>query len=1369
MRVLKSIILVLLFCQTLFAQPEPIIFKNFSKGLSQNTITSITQDEFGFLWVGTYYGLNRYDGTSFKSFISNPNDSLSISGNYITGIIPDMNGGIWVSTYGAGLNYYDIHKDEFQKLSSNKAPSENSACLFETSEGQLLMGVNVSGLFSVDKENKTLTHFNEGKPDSEKLFIDEFFSIAEDKNGNILIARSDGLSVIRKKDKKVITFGADDGLPNARIRSLHCSESGRIWAGTDVGIRELFLSENCDLSVKKVNVKSEKEFDDPNNLVILSILEKDDYLWLGSENYGLYQIDLKTEYIYSHLNNPHNPYSLTSNSIWVQFEDRDENMWLGGFTSGLDKIESLETKIQHSNKIVSDNFIWNFRKTSCFIEDNNANIWVGSDIDGLVKIGKNENFENFQKDKGRLRLATNNIVSMQIDDEQNIWIGTWGGGVTVIDKNRNKTTTLKHDPNDENSIIGNDIHAMTKDAQGNIWIAAFRGGIDVFHPLKGKICTFKAGDSLRNITTAQIFSMIRDHDGNLWIGYNNDGIEKLILNEKLEVVGSERYLGANTNNLGVSIYSFFNDSKKNMWVATGGNGLVKFSPDGKMTTYRHSDGLKSNMVSSILEDEKGLIWVTSNDNICSLNPDSEDIQCFALEDENIKTEFFKSSCLRTKDGRLLFGSNNGIFSFRPELLKPNDKKPTVYITDLSISGKKPFSFEGSGSKNILDGQSVIAKHTENDLEFEFTSISYLNPSQNKFQYKLENHDDEWRTAGVDRTVSYPNVPPGKYIFKVKGANNDGLWNEKFSSCEILIKQPWYATIWAYLGYFLLSILCFVFIRKETVKRVDLKNQMKYDKLEIDKIKEIDRLKETFFTNVSHEFRTPLTLIMSPLEVLMNKKNIPEDVNNLYQTMKKNAEYLNRLINQILEISRLEAGQSDLKPSQNNISEFLFQTAIGFSSFADDTNKFFKTNIPKKEIIVEFEKEKIEKVIINLLSNAFKYSEENGTISISLLEHKDTVEIQVFNTGTPIPEAERSKIFERFFKSKDQSSNVSTGIGLTLSKQLVELHGGQISVESIPTYSSGQTTFTVILPKGEKRKAAANTSGINIFDEAAAQKTIKSVEAESQILHSNTSKPKSLSRKNLPLVLVVEDNHDMRNFICMVLKEHYNVLEAKDGLEGLEVAKEHMPELIISDVMMPNMDGFELAKSLKNDPKTCHIFLILLSAKSSEESIETGLSIGADNYLTKPFNPTQLELKVKNLLNTRTSFKEQIIKEDNTKRLSPTSIPYSNLDEAFIQKAIAAIEERISDSEFKVEHLCQAVGMSKSQLNRKLRGLVDKSPKEFIRMIRLKRAAQLLRKSEKRISEITFEVGFNDLQYFRTMFKEQYGVSPREFKSAYLRT
>lgn len=1366
MRLLHSIILSLLCCQIMIGQPEPIVFKNVSKGLTQNTITAIEQDEFGFLWIGTPYGLNRYDGNSFKNFVADPNDSLSISGNNIGGIIADQNGGIWVATYGAGLNYYDIHKGEFSKIRSNQYPSENSICIFQTRDGQIYLGVNNTGLFLVDKESKSLKHYNEGKPEHQKLFIEEFFCITEDKEGNILVAGSDGIQIIRKKDKKILEYGLESGLPNARIRTIYCSDNGRIWVGTDSGIRELILSDSGKFIIKKVGLESEEKFDELNNMVILSLVEKDNYLWAGSENYGLFQVDLKTQKIYKHLNHPHNSRTLTSNSIWSIFKDRDKTIWLGGFTSGLDKIETNEGRIKYTNRFTKDNFVWKYRKISCFVEGQDGDIWIGSDIDGLSVISKNGTFENFQKEKEGLNLSTSNILSMQVDNSENIWIGSWGGGVTIIDKERKIKKKLLHDPSDPNSIIGNDIHAMTKDDFGNIWIAAFQVGIDVFDPQKGKICTFKMNDPKRPISDNLIFSILRDREGNLWLGKANDGIEKLILDDNLEVVDSKKFLTGDENSLGISVHSFFNDSKNNVWAATAGKGLVKFAPDGKMTTFNKSNGLSSNILYSILEDENGLIWVTAKNSICSLNPSTKEINSFALEHESLNTGFFKSSCLKAKDGTFYFGDNTGFYSFNPKSLKLNDQKPKVYITGLSVLGKSIQSHNDSSSKNILNGQSLTFSHKENDLEFEFTSISYINSSKNRFEYKLENYDEQWRTPGVDRKVSYPNMPSGKYVFKVKGANNDGIWNEKFASCEIFIKKPWYATNWAYFIYFLMGIFGIYLYRKETLKRMELKNQLKFDQLEIEKIKEVDKLKETFFTNVSHEFRTPLTLIMSPLEVLIKKKDTPEDVADIYKTMKKNAEYLHRLINQILEISRLSAGQSDLKLSQNNISDFLFQIAIGFSSFADDTNKIFKTNIPQKEIQVYFEKEKIEKVIINLLSNAFKYSEENGTISISLLEHQDTVEIQVFNTGTPIPDGEKSKIFERFFKSKDQSNNVSTGIGLTLSKQLVELHRGTISVESSRTYGSGQTTFIVILPKGEKVKTNENTIGVEVFNESAAQKTIRSVQSESKILDSSISESQALSANSRPLILVVEDNHDMRNFICMILKQHYQIIQAKDGFEGLDLARKHMPELVISDIMMPKMDGYELAKLLKEDPITCHIFLILLSAKSSEESVEAGLAIGVDNYLSKPFNPTQLELRVKNLLNSRTKFKKQILR-DKTIDLSPSPVPYSNLDEDFIQRTIGAIEERISDPEFKVEDLCLSVRMSKSQLNRKLRGLVDKSPKGFIRMIRLKRAAQLLRKTDKRISEITFEVGFTDLQYFRTMFKEQYGVSPSEFKNAHL--
>lgn len=1341
---------------SLRAQPEEIKFTNRTKGLSQNTITAIAQDEYGFLWIGTQFGLNRYDGVNFKIFESDPTDSLSLSSNHIMDLTTDHNGGIWILTYGAGLHYYDFNDNTFTKYTSDKYPSDKTTSMLVTRDSQVYVGANGSGLFILDKKTKKLKHFNENKPDTKKVFNKKFFSFAEDSQGNVIFGGNNGLTLI-KKDGTPLLFTEENGLPSKRVRKIY-HKNNRTWVGTDDGLREMILDNNGKVAFKKVGNPTNDSYEHLNKIVILSILEKDNYLWVGSENYGLFQIDLTTNEIYSHVNKPHDPNSISSNSIWNLFECKHGTIWLGGFTSGLDKIENIQNKIKQTQLHYEGNTVWKFRKLSNFVEDEFGNIWIGTDGDGLTKIGTSGTIKNYNDKSKNLELSSNNILSMVMDDQSNIWVGTWGGGVSIIDIKQNTVRVLNKSQKEKNVTCGDDIHAMSKDKDGNIWIAAFREGIDVFHPEKGKICTFNTGSENRRINDDRIFSIHRDNFGHLWIGFDGDGIEKLILNDKLEVIDSKRFLHDDKKISGLTANVITSDSKDNVWIGTSGMGLVKFDKNDNATIYTKTEGLSGNIIYSIEEDDDGNIWVTSNLNICSLNPETEEIQCYEFNEQYSNLDFFKSSSLKTKDGNLYFGGSSGFYNFDPKKLQLNNVKPSVFLTNLKISGKHHTEIKSITSNYILNNQSAKLEHNQNDLTFEFTSISYTNATKNRFKYKLENFDEDWRIAEGERKVTYPNVPPGEYTFKVLGSNNDKLWNEEFASMQVIIKYPWYQTWLAYLAYIMAIVIVFKLIKDNLLRNLQLKNQLKLEHFEVEKMQELDKIKADFFTNISHEFKTPLTLIMSPLSSLMKEEGIKPKNKELYKIIMKNSEYLNRLINQILDISRIESGNTKLKANEYDIVSFIKHIAQNFSTYADQAFITFRVNIPDQTIPIFFDQEKMEKVLINILSNAFKFTPNHGEISINLEEHEQSVDISIVDNGIGIDKENLEKIFERFYKSDAKSSSVSTGIGLALSKQLVNMHRGTLSAKSQQS-PINETIFTIRLKKGTEH---LKQSEIIKNSEKSTHLNRKKTHLSFQQSPDETIDLATPINDDRTVVLVVEDNDDMRLFISSILNEKYRVIEASNGKIGYEKALRHLPEVIISDVMMPEMNGYQLTKAIKENPLTCHIFMILLSAKSSDGSINEGFKLGVDSYLTKPFNPNLLELNVKNLLQSRKRFKEQIASTEKI-NLAPDAIPYSKMDEEFISKIISEIEKNMADPTFKVDDLCMAIGFSKSQLYRKLKSLTGKPIKEFVRMIRLKRAAQLLEQNDLRISEVTFETGFNDLQNFRSAFKKQFGMSPKEYR------
>ncbi len=1357
--IILSLIL-LLFTLNLSAKLDPIVFKNINQGLSQSSVSSIAEDEYGFLWIGTMYGLNRYDGVQFKQFLASPSDSFKLKENYIKCLLPDKKGHIWVGTYGGGLHKFDIKKEIFRQYESQEFPTDHISSILQLNDKELLVAIENGGLLVFNIEQEKFRHYNENKTEAQKILPKIINSIVKDSFGNIWIgAISDGLRRIDSKTKRV-DICAVNKTPQGEnsVRSIEVSHDGRIWVGTNNGLLNVSFKKNGSFEKKDIQVEENNLAKILNEVAIISLCADSSTLWVGTENFGLFRICLETNKVDQHLYNSNISESISGNSIWAIHQTNNNEIWAGGYFCGFNKVMDPEKNIRYIDKEFDGKEIWNCKNITAFARDKDDNLWYSTDGNGLFSIQKNGKVKHFTTETPKLKLKSNNLLSINIDADDNIWIGSWGGSVSIIDKSRK---TIKHLMYDSfyRSKMGDckNIHDIKIDKQDRIWVASSGVGISVINYKKQEVTNFYKDTPDRQITSNLVISLLPDSKGNIWIGTINNGLEKFELDQQLNIRDRKRYFISNDLS-GVSINTIVEKEDGKIIVGTSGHGIAVINPANDSIQYiKAEDGLPSDLIYSLLIDDDGLLWGTTNNAIFSYDFSTKKVKLFYSQTGDKPSDFVINSQFKIPTGKLLFGASNGYCVIDPNTIELNQDKPKVYITSMSIGGT-PYSSDEGRVKALLNNQQIILPHAQNDLSIDFTSISFHNAAQNQFQYKLENHDRDWKNTRTDRFADYANLPPGNYTFKVKGSNSDGLWNEEFASIDIRIKAPWYQTNLAYGFYFIGVLILGYFIRKQIIRRLKLKNQLKLEQLEVEKMQELDKIKADFFTNISHEFKTPLTLIMSPLASLMKEEGIKPENKKLYKIIMKNSEYLNRLINQILDISRIESGNAKLKANEYDMVSFVKQIAQNFSIYANQAFITFKVNTPDKKVPIFFDQEKMEKVLINILSNAFKFTPNHGEISIDLSEQKQFIEISISDNGVGIDEKNLEKIFERFYKSEEKSSAVSTGIGLALSKQLVNLHSGTLTAKS-QQYPTKETIFTIRLKKGVEHLKEAEITKIQ-----AKPIDLNTKKAEVSFLQSTTDTIDSSPtiKDDRAIVLVVEDNDDMRMFISSILKKKYKVIKAPDGKIGYEMALKFIPEIIISDVMMPTMNGYQLTKAIKENPLTCHIFMILLTAKASEGSVSEGFKLGVDSYLTKPFNPHLLELKVKNLLQTRKRFKKQITDIEKI-NLSPDAIPYSKMDEDFIKKIIGEIEKNISEPSFKVDDLCIAIGYSKSQLYRKLKGLTGKSTKEFIRMIRLKRAAQLLQQKDLRISEITFQTGFTDLQNFRDAFKKQYGMSPKQYR------
>ena len=792
------------------------------------------------------------------------------------------------------------------------------------------------------------------------------------------------------------------------------------------------------------------------------------------------------------------------------------------------------------------------------------------------------------------------------------------------------------------------------------------------------------------------------------------------------------------------------------WLAEG--GLNRLNPGTHVFThFTTREGLPSNQVNSIVGDDRGNLWLGTDQGLCRFNIVTNICQNFVKSD-GLPDNFFMTGSISRRNGNLFLGTMNGLVLFHPDSIKETVKTLPVYITSLKVREKLV---------SVSLDQNIELPHQENFLSFDFTAINYNSPEKTRYAYQLEGIDSDWVPCGSRRFASYTDLNPGSYAFRVKASIDNNVWNEAATTIKIVIHPPWWKTWWAYGLYTLLGVSLLFGMVQYSVSRERLRNDLRLQRLEAEKMHEVDHLKSRFFANISHEFRTPLTLILGPLDKLLSRETNQDKP--LYQIMQRNAKRLLDLVNQLLDLSKLEAGNMRLENKPASIITFLKTIALTFTSLAESKQIQFRHKYPTEDSVLYFDADKLEKILTNLLSNAFKFTPTGGKITVSAFlsngeghalpqmskklagDLPSILEISVQDNGAGISNDQAQKIFERFYQTDTSATreHEGSGIGLALVRELVDLHGGEIAVESQPGVGA---CFTVRLPL-----VAADFEQLTIVENtgvAGEQSPPRFNDEAYQV--DNLSAPET---EGAPLILIVEDNADIRHFIRESLLPDYQVKEAADGLEGYRLAVETIPDLILSDLMMPKMDGVELCRKLKLENKTDHIPIIMLTAKAGSESKIEGLETGADDYIIKPFEAAELLARIKNLIEGRKKLRERFSREIT---LQPASIAITSMDEKLLQHVMQIMEEHMADSDFGVEAFCREAGMSRTQLHRKLKALTDQSTGDFIRIMRLKRAAELLTNHAGSIAEVAFMVGFNDPSYFTKCFQKQFGRTPSAF-------
>ncbi|MFS4467465.1 two-component regulator propeller domain-containing protein [Maribacter sp. 2210JD10-5] len=1348
----------LLYAQENISFTENPKFKSYTifDGLPSTSVTGIAQDIRGFMWFATRDGLSRFNGLDFTNYYRQEGDSLSLSHNQIQVVFVDSRGSLWVGTKN-GLNQY-IEGTGFKRYFAEKndkgIAGNGVLSIREDREGKIWLGTN-NGITALDpKTNKTINYRHKSN-DNNSLQNNYVMEVYPDSKGYLWVITDQGVDRMHLKTKTfkhyALKNGNKDALREVNYASaLYEDNQGQLWVGNLSGLWR--YSEETDEFLKHKG-----ENDILANLSVRAIdQDSKGNLLIGAYS-GLYVDNFEKKSTVRFRHNPENPYSISSNSVHAIFADASENLWFGTWAGG---INYLGWSFDSFNHIGSTSGL-GFPIVSSFAEDADRNLWIGTEGGGFDYYERETgNFTNYNHNPDNSNsLSHNNVHDLVLDGKGNLILATFGGGLDYFDPN-SKSQQFQHyvnDPQNENSVASNYILTLFVDSKARIWVGTSNAGLNQFHPEESSFTRFS--DETNDF--AQITAIYEDRDGRILVGTSSglgvvDGLNKKVTYNVFEHFN---------NQIRESVLSIHQDEMGDYWLASEGEGLVWMDAKGtQIKKFQKLEGLSNDLVYGILPDEAGNLWLSTHNGISRFNVTEKSFDNFDVQDGLQSNEFNFDAFMKTSQNELVFGGINGFNIFLPSEIKINENTSPVLLTNFKIN-EKPITINENSplTKPLAKTERIILDHDQSLFSFEFIALKYSRPEKINYAYKLEGFNDEWLNIGDRRQVTFTNIAPGDYTFKVKASKKGMLWNDEITSIALTVRPPWWKTGWAILAYLVLLSTIGYAIWHYIRLRIKDRNALKKVNLEREKDEEMHELKLQFFTNVSHELRTPLTLIMGPLEKLIDRcHDFDASTKQELTVMERNAKRLMRQVNNIMDFRKDEMGKLKLKAAKGNFAKFCNETCLSFRELADSRNITYKFSSTSDAVKLYFDRDKMEIVLYNLLSNAFKFTPDEGEITVRVTEKKADANgskrmvLSVSDTGQGISETHLAHIFERFYQIETVGSHArGSGIGLALTKRLVELHHGTIEIDS---KEGAGTVFTIQLPKGKQHLVEGEIyknfrHGEDVTNYNSAEKST------SKLKQLKPSKSSSKKKEDIPVLLVIEDNYDVRKFIVGCFQQEYVVKEASDGGTGYELATQLIPDLIISDVMMPEMDGISLCSKLKKDINTSHIPIILLTARTSLIFKKDGLENGADDYVNKPFTPSILQLKVKNLMDTRKRLQEYFIRNY---KVNPKEVVLTSKDDEFLDKAVKCVEEHLSDSEFNVSTFIGEMGMSRSVLFRKIKGLTGQSTTEFIRTIRIKRAAQILVQNRLSISETAYEVGFNDLKYFRTCFRKQFNSSPSEF-------
>lgn len=1345
-------LLLILIIPNCIAQPhlDELSFKQFStfNGLPNNMVHEVYQDRDGLIWIATFYGLFRYDGYEVRTIKSNLYTPGLLVNNNVLCIKEDYSHRLWIGTH-EGLCVLDKKTGLVRKMKLEGVRRHRLNQVHVTKDNKVYLGY-IRGIACYDEAQDSVRLMTPQNCQGDVPELVNIQAFVEDTNGDLLIGTwEDGLYRYIAKENRFIHYRLGK---LKSILSLFLDSKGRVWiGGSGTGLHQASFSTDHE----SVTLKTYKhDSADKASLCSDYIYSMDEdlqtqSLWLGTRN-GLSLMDSNQEGVFRNYQDSGTEQKLPVHEVNSVLRDRNGLMWIGTKGAGVFHADthtrSFQTFHTHNAKTLFTDYI-----STLYVEPNGA-IWAGFGY----------GVDYYQGDKTQNVLSTLRPYHISYSEStQEILLAAHDEGVITC---RDGKVIHQYKMNNCGFIPHNLVYMVHEDRKGNWWLGTYTG-LSVRYK-DGRSFCFNQLEEADELLSKEITCILEGRDGSLWLATNNNGIVHVTGNmEQPHTLRCKNYCIENGLLPVNTPLCFLLDKHGRIWAGTEGSGLCLYNPESNSFASVHQKyNLPGDMVGSIEEDGHGNLWVGTNQGLARLKLSEHEeakVRIFTVAD-GLADNFFNKNASCYRNGRLYFGCSRGIVNFSEDMAETNNYDLYLCITDILLDGK---SLEQIAEKQRMKITPFTSDFTEeltipamySNFTIRFASLTYNMPQQNKYAYRLRNFDSDWQYVDADRrSAYYSNLSPGTYTFEVRATNENGDWGEP-RTISILVEPPFWATWWAYLIYLLVFGAILTMVLYEVRRRLMLRNRLHLQELETYKVQELNHVKLQFFTNITHELMTPLTIISATLDEL--KEQLPK-LNELYYTMDINVQRLIRLLQQILEFRKAESGNLQLRVAKGNIALFVRHEAESFEPLIRKRQLHFSVVCEQEIMEAYFDRDKLDKILYNLLSNAAKYNRKDGFIQLSVkyASVKGFALITVKDNGKGISAERQKTLFQRFYEGDyRQSHTIGTGIGLSLVRDLVNLHRGSICVES---EEGTGTQFSVEIPI--EREAYKDEEIIEIIEEVAVKDPIAD-----RTLYEETQEVKKQYTDETPCILLAEDNEELLAVMVRLLSREYRILQAPNGREALTIIKEEAVDLVVSDVVMPEMNGLELTKLIKADIEICHIPVVLLTAKSAEENRNEGYTAGADAYLTKPFNLSALHARIQNLLKTKervaSDFKKQLAFEIK-------DLHYTDMDEKYLQDAIDCVNRNLSDPSFDVPQFTTEMATSRTTLHRKLKSLTGLNATGFVRNIRLKAACKIMDDNKTiRISELAYAVGFNDPKYFSICFKKEFGMLPTEYIEKYADT